>query len=108
MADKITSPAPFTGSTTFGPTHVTFTDGVALTDELPDSLRRYFERRGYTVEEEKPRRRAAAKASTSEPTPDEAPAESPEPATEDAPNLEADTEPTETADAPATSKRSKK
>lgn len=50
----ITAPAssdmPGDISTVYGPTRVTFTDGVARVDDLPEGLRNYFLAAGYNVD----------------------------------------------------------
>jgi hypothetical protein len=51
MGTKITSPVDgLRGRTAFGPVAVMFEDGVAEYDgELPEGVRAYLERRGYTI-----------------------------------------------------------
>ncbi len=57
MSVKITAPdaANMAGehNTTYGAVHVLFKDGVAEVDELPDSVRDYMLRAGYTVDGDK-------------------------------------------------------
>lgn len=52
MSIKITSPIEgYTGKSVFGPTSVTFTDGVAEIDDLSAPLRAYLETKGYRLED---------------------------------------------------------
>ncbi|MBN8883479.1 MAG: hypothetical protein J0H73_14335 [Salana multivorans] len=52
MSIKITSPIEgYTGKSVFGPTSVTFIDGVAEIDDLSAPLRAYLETKGYRLED---------------------------------------------------------
>lgn len=56
MAVKITAPSPTTDEHSFGPVTLSFTDGVAVVDELPPMVRAYMEGRGYTVTTQRKRK----------------------------------------------------
>lgn len=56
MAVKITAPSPTTGEHSYGPVTLSFTDGVAVVDDLPPMVRAYMEGRGYTVTNQRKRR----------------------------------------------------
>ena len=56
MAVKITAPSPTTAQHSYGPVTLSFTDGVAVVDDLPPMVRAYMEGRGYTVTNQRKRR----------------------------------------------------
>lgn len=54
--------ATYSGKSTYGPTTLYFTKGVAEVEEVSDALRAYLVATGYTLEEPKPKRKSKPKA----------------------------------------------